>query len=66
MADLELTEDEQEIFEFLDELRESGETNMFGAASYIQNEFGSDRKESRSFLKKWMDTFSQRHGEKNE
>ena len=32
---LELTEQEEEVFEFLDALRESGVTNMFGARPYI-------------------------------
>ena len=52
---------EQEVFEYLDELRESGVTNMFGAASYIQDEFGTDRKQSRKYLLKWMSTFEERH-----
>lgn len=30
---------EEEAFEFLDELRESGRTNMFGASQYIESEF---------------------------
>ena len=28
-----------EVFLYLDDLRESGETNMFGAVKYIQNDF---------------------------
>lgn len=28
-----------EYFEYLDDLRESGETNMFGARPYLQGEF---------------------------
>lgn len=54
-ADDELTE----YFEYLDALRESGETNMFGAASYLRDEFPSlDRRSSHIALKAWMDTFS--------
>ncbi len=44
--------------EFLDNLRESGETNMFGAAPYLQNEFGLEKKEARSILTEWMDSFN--------
>lgn len=52
---------EQEIFEYLDEFRESGETNMFGTRQYIQEEFGLDTYQAISYLTNWMDTFSQRH-----
>lgn len=53
----------ERIFIFLDGLRESGETNMFGASPYIENEFGIDIKESREFLAEWMRTFAERHPE---
>ena len=36
--------------EFLDELRLSGQTNMFGAAPYLVEEFLIDRKEAREIL----------------
>ena len=44
---------------FLDDLRESGETNMFGAASYLQEEFGLDKKEARAVLSTWMQAFQE-------
>ena len=56
-----MTMNEQEVFEFLDELRESGETNMYGATPYIQKEFGCTRYDAMRLLGKWMDTFSERH-----
>ena len=46
---------------FLDELRESGATNMFGAAPYIVEEFGVTRQEARDLLLNWMQTFEERH-----
>jgi hypothetical protein len=52
---------EEDHLEYLDELRESGETNMFGAGSYLRDEFGLDRKEASSILSYWMETFSDRH-----
>lgn len=55
------SEHEQEIFEYLDKLRESGETNMYGASSYIMEEFGDDKHQASRFLHKWMETFSERH-----
>ena len=33
----------KKYFEFLDELREAGQTNMFGAIPYLQNKFGLER-----------------------
>jgi hypothetical protein len=41
----------------LDALRESGITNMFGAGSYLQEEFGLTRAEARAILVYWMQTF---------
>ncbi len=49
---------EKEHKEYLDELRESGVTNMFGAGIYLQEEFGLDRREAREVLAEWMNTFS--------
>jgi hypothetical protein len=46
-----------EHLEYLDDLRESGLTNMFGAVPYIKEEFGLDRKTSRQILSYWMETF---------
>jgi hypothetical protein len=42
---------------FLDELRESGVTNMFGAGPYLVEEFGVDRKTSHEILGYWMKSF---------
>ncbi len=53
----------QEVFEYLDHLREKGITNMFGATPYVQNEFALERKEARELLGEWMATFSERHPE---
>ena len=52
-----------EVFEFLDRLRESGQTNMFGSAFYVEEEFGLDRKEAKAFVLEWMQTFGDRHPE---
>lgn len=43
--------------EFLDELRESGVTNMFGASPYVRSKFGVDSKKADSILLEWMDSF---------
>jgi hypothetical protein len=46
-----------DYFEYLDMLRESGVTNMFGAAPYLQKEFGIDRRQARDVLMRWMRSF---------
>ncbi len=55
------TESETEVFEYLDALRESGVTNMYSAAPYIQREFSMEEDEARKLLAKWMHTFPVRH-----
>lgn len=51
----------EEYFEYLDMLRESGVTNMFGATPYLVEEFGLSKAEARKILLEWMRTFSERH-----
>lgn len=41
-------------FKFLDALRESGATNMFGAAPYLQESFSLSKGEAREILQEWM------------
>ena len=47
----------EEYFEYLDQLRESGVTNMFGAVPYLQAEFPElsfDRARASQVLQLWM------------
>lgn len=53
-----------EQLEYLDTLRESGETNMFGAALYLQDEFGLTRQRARQVLTYWMETWEERWSER--
>ena len=47
-----------EQLEYLDNLRESGETNMFGATPYLVDEFPElSKQEARKILTYWMETF---------
>jgi hypothetical protein len=46
-----------EAFEFLDDLRESGETNMFGASSYVMGQLGHDRTTARNLVSAWMKSY---------
>jgi hypothetical protein len=45
-------------FLYLNDLRESGQTNMFGARPYLQERFGIDAKEASKVLTAWMEWFS--------
>ena len=47
----------KEYFDYLVELRDSGETNMWGAAPYIQREFGVTYKEAKDILLAWIESF---------
>jgi hypothetical protein len=53
-----------EHLSFLDELRESGETNMFGASPYIVKKFGVPIKEAQRILIYWMESFENPNREK--
>lgn len=46
---------------FLDRLRESGVTNMYGASPYVQAAFRMSREKATATLSYWMRTFSARH-----
>ncbi len=52
----------QEHLEYLDALRDSGETNMFGASPYLEAEFGLTQPDAKIVLKYWMISFEQRGG----
>tara|TARA_A100001037_G_scaffold27359_1_gene22064 strand:+ start:1480 stop:1887 length:408 start_codon:yes stop_codon:yes gene_type:complete len=45
---------QKETFLFLDELKDSGVVNMFGATDNIMNEFGYTREQSKKLLVEWM------------
>ena len=52
---------QEQVNDYLDALRDSGATNMFGAAPYIVEEFGVSRNEAKTLLLNWMQTFAERH-----
>ena len=47
-----------EYFEYLDALRESGVTNMFGAGAYLEDHFGLSRYEAKDILLEWIQSFN--------
>lgn len=50
--------DVQEAYDFLDSLRESGVTNMFGAPAYVREEFGCSKATARQLFVWWTEDFS--------
>ena len=47
-------EEEKEHFDYLEELRDSGTTNMMGAGRYLAAEFALDKSTAKGILLKWM------------
>jgi len=51
---------DDEHLEYLDSLRESGVTNMYGARPYLMDAFGIESKPAGEILAYWMKSFSER------
>tara|TARA_R100000234_G_C4977417_1_gene169130 strand:+ start:87 stop:263 length:177 start_codon:yes stop_codon:yes gene_type:complete len=47
----------QEHKDYLDELRESGVVNMFGAGTYLQDDFEMTKYDANRILRQWMEEF---------
>jgi aryl-alcohol dehydrogenase-like predicted oxidoreductase len=56
-TDWQYDEMKADVFEYLEELRESGEINMFGAVSYIEETFEISRNMARKFLTDWIRSY---------
>ena len=50
-----------EHLEFLDNLRDSSATNMFGAGPYLEEAFNISGREATYILQQWMETYGERH-----
>jgi hypothetical protein len=51
-----------EHLEYLDDLRDSGVTNMYGAPAYLKRAFRKlTEQQAREATQYWMHTFSKRH-----
>jgi hypothetical protein len=53
------TDQERSAMEYLNELRDSGVTNMFGAAPYVATAFDMPKTEARRILSLWMNNFNE-------
>jgi len=63
LEDEEFNQNKNEVFLYLENLRESGKTNMFGAASFIQDDFECSKSMSIRYLSEWMRNYK---GENND
>lgn len=52
------TEREKEIFTYLNDLRDSGITNMYGSSPYLVEMYGLSKKEAREHLLLWSKNFT--------
>jgi hypothetical protein len=50
--------DKQEIHDYLSELRDSGETNMWFAAPYLEDRFGMSKQDAKQALLDWIQSFN--------
>ena len=46
---------------YLDTLRDSGECNMFGAGEWVEEAYGVTKREARTIVTYWMESFAERH-----
>ena len=55
----EIKEEWTEYYIFLEVLRQSGITNMFGATPYLREEFGLGRREAINVLSNWIENYDE-------
>ena len=60
MTQAESTPTQEEVFAFLDDLRDTGSLNMYAAAPYLQATFGIPRHLARQWLSEWMHAYPSR------
>jgi len=51
-----------EYLEFLDDLRDSGITNMMAAAPFLASHYNIKKPVARNVLSYWMESYGERHG----
>ena len=55
-----IAEFQQDYFDYLVELQQSGETNMLGAAPYLEDKFWLEPSEAKEVLKLWIKSFEEK------
>ncbi len=51
------TTEKERVYAYLDNLRDSGVTNMVGASKYLEVEFGFDKSKAQEILANWMASY---------
>lgn len=64
--DTRLYAENESYFVYLDNLRESGRTNMYDAAKYLAARYELTKAEAREALALWMKTYDKRHPAAND
>lgn len=60
MADnSQIKEEHLKYYEFLEALRKSGETNMFGASPYLSAYYGMSSRKAIEILSEWIDNYDE-------
>ena len=54
-----IAEFQQDYFDYLVELRDSGVTNMWGAGPYLEDEFDLSKSEAKEVLASWIKSFKE-------
>ena len=57
MDSVKYNEEWVEYYKYLEELRQSGVTNMWGGGAYLQEEFGMSSKDATQILISWMKNY---------
>ena len=55
-----IAEFQQEYFDYLVELRDSGVTNMWGAGPYLEDKFWLTKQEAKDVLVAWIKSFEEK------
>ena len=55
-----IAEFQQDYFDYLVELRDSGVTNMWGAGPYLEDQFDLTKEEAKEVLVRWIKSFEEK------
>ena len=59
VKEMEYNTEWSKYYRYLEGLRQSGVTNMYGSSAYLEECFGLGRKESSEVLASWMNNYGQ-------
>tara|TARA_R110000822_G_scaffold41849_5_gene113919 strand:- start:6591 stop:6899 length:309 start_codon:yes stop_codon:yes gene_type:complete len=64
LEDEEYNQHKNEVFLYLEKLREDGLTNMFGAGSFIMADFEVSKSVAHKYLAEWMESYKGKDNDK--